>query len=1511
MKQLVLFFAFLIGTQGLLDAQEFPTEPEKFFKEVYKGLKNYRKEYADAFEANFETVWLSETFPESIRKTVYKTTNKMSANRMQLYPEIHDYLASVFGFVKNDKPEDKFEKWHATLDKMMDSRDKRKFKEFLSICGDYFSKNMIYNSPTVQWEARGGDFDFIFEKKPYMKFTNITLVGFSRGDSTVIKNTSGIYDMLTNKWEGEGGIIDWHRAGIDPNDTYAELTKYKMSIRSPYYTVDTVILHTTYFDKPLSGKLTENITPKTTSGNIEYPQFISFDNKLKIKEIVPKADYIGGFMLKGGDFRGSSSGEQPAEIVFYRGDLPFVKLKSENYTITETQILSDKAEVSIYIGEKDSIYHPGLQVVYQKASEEIQLLRGKAGISVTGFFNSYHQIDMYSSRLIWKRGSNEIKMSYIDNSMQRDARFESKNYYSQKIYDKLMGMGGTHPLVAIHNHMFKYDIQEETEGKLASAMGYTVQQVKPQLLQLAGLGFLTYDTEKGIIKPLPKLSNFIKNRTGKLDYDGIVFYSDLNQKNAPKTETGERDEQYYKKLKEVNQDNLDKATLSNAVIDLGNLDMVINGVDRVNLSEIKNVEVYPRDKKIVLKENRDFLFNGWVNVGKVEVLLNEGSFSYDKFKIYLMDTELARLRVRPIYGKSEKHVRMYSHLEGVDGYIEIDDTLNKSGLDKEKYNYPILHSTKDAYVFYDHESIYKGAYDSSRFYFELEPFVFDSMANYNEFEVALKGKLYSAGIFPVFEEELRIQEDYSFGFKRMAPKSGYNFYGTGANYTNEIRLSNEGLQGSGTINYITSTAISENFTFLPDSTVGVAHTYENKLQASPVEYPDVVGKDVYITYVPKGDIMKAKSLKSPLYFFKEEASLNGELKVRPKGMTGRGYMYFQNAELGSKNFRYGTDVIDADTSNFNLLTLDTDEMAFRTDNVNAHVSFGERKGQFKSNGEESYVEFTEVQYICYMDQFNWYMDNDDIELEKKAESGIAIETDLDLTGSNFYSIHPDQDSLNFMAPKALFSLKEKTVTCKEVSFIDVADARIFPDSGLVVVRKKARMDPLENSEIVANYVTKYHKIINATTKITARRAYTAKGDYPFKDANDDEFIIKFKEIYLDTTFQTKGNGVVAKEDDFRFSPQFEFYGNVKMNSAEQLLIFDGATKINHECEAFDKNWMSFTASIDPKDIYIPVSKEMKDLDNNSIAAGVVLNDNRDSLGTYPTFLSMKSNNDNADMIKADGFLHYNEGSKEFQIASREKLDERNNPGNYISLHTESCTMQGEGDYSFGMDLGPLSLEPTGYINYNTNSNQTTLRWAGPARFFFDEGLLEKLAKKINEVPDFKTVDVNMAPYKKSIVTQIDQKTADKIESDIAVKGGMKKVEKDMSVPFYFADLKMKAVNSDGKFYFMSTGDLGISNMFGEPVLKMIPGNLIIEFDPITGSTMHLNIEIPGGSYYYFYYKFDGKKKGEMQVFTNDKSFKEEIASMKDDQKKDKNFQFDVGSNTVYYTRFKRLLQEGE
>lgn len=1520
-KAVVSFLFLLIFTSHGM-GQSFSNDPEKFLKEVEKYFGSYNKDQAKEFIEEYEEFWLNE-FPDDKRTQVVAAMNIIEDKNLRALPDAYAYLKGAFEMVRKDYPDKVFTAWHNKIGEFSKERNTRNLKDFVVLTGLIFGYESLYSSRTVNWKIRGHNIDFESDRnRTYVTFEGVDLIGTNYGDSVVIKNTTGNIEINTKTVEGGGGIIDWAKVGLSPDTTYAEINTYKFNVRSTNIRSDSVIMHTSYFDKPLIGELTDGTI--NTKNNYPYPQFNSYSGNLTINNILPDINYTGGFTIKGASFVGAGAQNKRSTLTFERGSLPFVKVSSELFTITEEQILAENAVMRMNIGEFDSIVHPGINVEYKIQQEELTLRRGKSGLSLAPFRDSYHQLDMYCDFIQWKKNNPQLSVSSRGGT-KPISFFESTNYFSQKLYDQLQGMDQTHPLVAIFNYSYKYDLQEMEEGKLATVLGRTVQQAKPQLLQLASYGFLTYDTKKGIIKILPKLEKYIKNRAGKRDYDNIVFVSNMSEKSLPEytppnlngiDDKKIRDsiikasqEKYQEEMAQARDANLRRTQTDNATLDLENLDFIIRGTNNVMISERQNAIVFPADDQVVVKKDRDFLFNGYLNAGKAEIYLNEASFDYSKFRVNLMDVDFMRLRVNPIFDEdAEKQKRMTSLIENMRGYVLIDDTTNRAGIDTSIHDFPQVHSLKKSYVFYEYDAIYNRVYDTTDFFFELEPFMIDSLDDFDERSLSLEGELQSAGIFPTFKEAISIQPDYSFGFIRNAPENGFDFYGTGAKYENEIRLSNQGLQGSGTINFVTSTAVSNNFTFLPDSTVGIAQSYKNVGKKGDPEFPQAEGKDVYVTYAPKNNILKAQSIRTPISMFDEEARLNGKLFVRPDGIKGRGVMDFENAVISSNRFKYGNQTIDADTANFNLKAMDSDNIAFKTYNVNAHISFEERKGEFKTNGDETYVEFPDNQYICYMDKFNWYMDSEDIELEKEKQD-ISIETDLDLAGSNFFSIHPDQDSLNFMAPKARFSLKEKTIRCNEVKYIDVADARIFPDSMKLVIRKKAKMDPLENSEIVANYITKYHRIINASTEISAKNDYKSEGDYLYVDDEEKEFLIHMNKVYVDTALQTRATGEVKEDQEFRLSSHFDFYGDVKMLSTDEFLTFNGATQIIHDCSVFERNWMSFEAQINPKEIYIPVGEELVDLKKNAIAAGIAFNDDvqSDSLGLYPTFLSKKQDKENPMIITANGVLTYDKSSKEFKISNKEKLIERSRPGNYIALHTESCSMNGDGDIDFGLDYGPLELNPFGFVDYNMNNKQTTIRWAGPVNFFFNEKALEIVAEKINKVLDLDAIDFNLAPYYQSVQSYTDQKTADKVKSDITL-GKFTKAPKELQSAFYFGDIKFTSKVRDSEFLLLSEKKIGVSNILGVPLLKQIPGRVIIQKNAAY-NIFHIYLEPPGGMYYYFRIAYDGKKNIETQLFTNDNDVKAEIEAVKEDKRKEKNFEYRLGDQSVFFSQFKSMNQE--
>jgi hypothetical protein len=172
-------------------------------------------------------------------------------------------------------------------------------------------------------------------------------------------------------------------------------------------------------------------------------------------------------------------------------------------------------------------------------------------------------------------------------------------------------------------------------------------------------------------------------------------------------------------------------------------------------------------------------------------------------------------------------------------------------------------------------------------------------------------------------------------------------------------------------------------------------------------------------------------------------------------------------------------VVDADTSKFSLKALDEIEgFAFKTDNVNSHVDFNERKGEFKSNGEGSLVEFPQNQYQCYMDKFTWYMDQEEIEItaadkkiQAQPEPGHELSEseleDIQLEGSAFTSTHPEQDSLSFIAPSAKFNMRKNIISASDVRYVKTADATVYLSDGEVVIEKRAKMRTLNKTRVLA------------------------------------------------------------------------------------------------------------------------------------------------------------------------------------------------------------------------------------------------------------------------------------------------------------------------------------------------------------------------------------------------------------------------------------------------------------
>ncbi|MGY8917906.1 MAG: hypothetical protein ACKVJ6_06495, partial [Flavobacteriales bacterium] len=319
--------------------------------------------------------------------------------------------------------------------------------------------------------------------------------------------------------------------------------------------------------------------------------------------------------------------------------------------------------------------------------------------------------------------------------------------------------------------------------------------------------------------------------------------------------------------------------------------------------------------------------------------------------------------------------------------------------------------------------------------------------------MSFTGELLADGIIPNLDVDLKLMDDFSLGIETSSPIEGFPlFQGVGTIYA-DLKLNMNGLQATGEIEFLTSHLIGDEMILVPDSAFG--HTTEYVNNAAYEHVPEVFATSTAFalnrninTTKP---ILDVRSDLSRLKCFNDDVLLGGAIHLSESGMTANGEFEFEDAYLSSRLFNMEERSILADTAHFEITGNDLNALAFETENVKANVNFDKRSGDFISHDGVTEIALPAVRYICEMDRFTWFMDEDQIELENSfSENEELVFSDLsDRSYSNFFSVHPSQDSLHFACTKAVYNVENAVVMCRDVRAMAIADAEIWPDSGNV------------------------------------------------------------------------------------------------------------------------------------------------------------------------------------------------------------------------------------------------------------------------------------------------------------------------------------------------------------------------------------------------------------------------------------------------------------------------------
>jgi hypothetical protein len=1432
----------------------FTADPAKFPQELRTFLgPNLNPEQLGNLNT-FISRWDSAAFSKANMVKILDISSQLSARQMRPVPHFCDYLLTLNYFITYNRDDTFLKNWLTGLSELTFSK---KFTNdnidiFFKSTGSMIKDNILFESGSVKWKVKNNALKFLHDTAFYVAITNATITCYSQKDSTEIYNATGSYYPETQLFKGTKGLITWEKAGYARKDVFAELKNFKINTTRSSFTIDSVkFTHSNYFNKLVSGSLSDQAISFSNKDRATFPRFITYTKTFQIKKIFDGVNFEGGLTFEGATVKGFGESYSPAKISIFRNDTLYLKVRSKEFLFSKTGLNSPETSISLYLG-KDSIYHSNLGFSYLSTTKQLNLFRTNNPISQSPYFDTFHSIDMYFEYLSWNMNESKIILSRARGASIGLAQFESSSFFNSDYFMRLIGIDDYHPLNRLIKFSQWYYSETFPVAEFAKWLNKPVELVTGLCIDMANRGFIFYDRVTNEVTIKKKTKDFLDSYSKKKDYDILNIVSET------------------------------KAPTDNASLNLKNFLLTINGVKSVFLSDSQRVAIFPYKQQLSIGKNRDIQFDGVVTAGLFTIFGHKFFFSYDTFKIRLQKIDSIKIAVET----EQKDIDGNPLIRNVDNLIQlgtaelyIDNPGNKSGL-KSLKQYPIIDATTYSYIFYDKIPGLEGVYPQKDFYFKINPFTYENIDHYTNQDINLTGEFYGGNILKPTKQYLSIQENYSLGFKMVIPPEGIELYGNRARLFEDINLSNKGLIGSGTLKHLSSTTKSAEYRFFPDSMVTHATSFIIDNDASEI-FPSLKSEDVSIKWLTQIDEWRVENAPGKDFqMFGNGTTLTGSLNLMPSRLSGSGIINMPDSRVTSNLFSFGPYSIKADTADYNLKSRATSGYSFIAENANTNINFTNRMSSFHLNTDSSMVKFPEIQYICTMTDFSYNMDSRILSMEQKGKSNTALLTPdnllrLDfrkLDKPTFFATNSLSDTIAFSALKGSYHLDQEFIRAENINYIRVADALIQPDSGKITIGRRAKIQQLQDATIALNNKYLLH---SARIDIESTKRYTGSGIYDYITEGKEIQLITFPELAVDT-MTTSARGYIPASQKFMLNPAFTFTGDVQLFSKDDQLTFTGAAGILQNCGAIKSFTVKFKSKLDPKNILIPVSEKPRDINDNQVFSGSYIN--TDSIHIYPAFLSAQKSWTDVALVNANGYLFYDKAKNRYIITSMEKLADQTLQGNMLALDKNNCILSGEGNINFGAKFDLVKLSGAGKVTHAIDSGKVNMEAILALDFHFSQEALKEMADELRMIPSLKAVNLNSDLNRKGMKDLMGVGPAMQLKEEMDLFGTSKNLPKEFTYKLLINDVNLYWNEATSSF--RSRGKIGIGFVGEQPLNVYVDGAIEIQRRR-SGDMIDIYLKANASTWYYFSYF-----RGVMMTQSGNSSYNSIITGTKQNDRKD-------------------------
>ncbi|WP_020596383.1 hypothetical protein [Spirosoma panaciterrae] len=1365
---------------------------------------------------------------------------------------------------------------------------------------------------------------------------DVSLAIVANGDSAILANTSGDMMLKDGVLVGQGGKFTWATAGRP--DIFVTLSDYALTTMNPRLQADDVTL--TYEKTPPIKGVFEYVSKKK-GGPITYPRFMSWQNDVKLPDLGPDVEYKGGLALSGTQMVGASASGFPAQLTVKYNGKPAMKATSRRFdfavndmppadstqaglaasgfnttepvktttarTAQARPMISANSAAFVGYVDTDSITHPSVKFRYDKAQRIAWLDREqRTDFARVPYADSYHKFFIMPEVVRWDLPRRKVDFYQIGAKREVPVRFESFDYFHPQRYSDLTVDYGFHPLQIVANFVSTKKQQTFLDDDITQfAKNVNASALRGALNRMVLEGYIDRDPKTSMMRLSRKGVLYVLAYAHKQDYDNFQVQSLF-----------------------VSND-----SIKNATIDLNDKILTIRGVRQFTMSDSLKIFGFPSDKILRVGKGRDFTLNGQLKAGTLRYAGRDLKFNYDKFAMSLNKIDSITFQSQKLAAQGKEGEIGGDIKYENPGTVYLAGSDNKSGQMAGKKTTQRLVMPEGMTVYFNQPNRGNLTYNQ-KVYFKIPAIDNDSLG---KGDIAFMGTFYSDGIFPPFKAQLVTMPDNTLGFVHKAPATGYPVYAgkkgtvpSTVKFTGDLVMDKSGLRAEGVLNHLTTTLTTKGILFMTDSLLASGDKGEIKEGLVGKGYfPQVQLNNFSMKWWPKTDSMVITTQKNNFNFYSATTNLEGGLLVRSSGLFGHGTLRRKDSETISNSIKFNKDGFLASGAQFKIVS---DKEAPGTPagkpillGNDVDVDFNQTKGLvgLAINKKESIgdtvspsIEFPFAAYKTSINRAQWNVNAKTIAMKGDVKTSL------------FTATAEEQEGLAFNGSAALYDVEKRTLNISGVPYITSADARIYPDKGLVSIRRNGEMMALKNARLELDTINLFHRLKNGNIQVLSRTRFAGDATYQFATAKGDTASIKMGSFELKeapatfaanaeaasltadakkasrsaartkggadkpmTTYFTVARAEVDEADNLQLAPKMLFRGGIVMEAPKQDLSMDGFIKpALKKRKDLISDWIPFKEKVAER-LEIKVDKNLKNDGGQQLVAGIHFR--AGGAGVYPTFLSPKEDSRDDDLFSATGIMRYDEKDKVYRIAS--KGGDAVAVVDSVAKADSSEDADVENAYTFNDARGLMTYK--GKMNFMNTAPQEYLLSSGSARINIDSSLyrFNTLMVFALPVPDL----VNTSIADKIVKTNLEEKNDEAADDDLnrlsdklipligqqavdayRVKAQNQHVPLNQASPKLNAMLVMANANlrwSPKYNAFYSTGQLGVSNIMATDINAQMDGFVEIRK---TGNGDEFSIYLESSPDVWVYYDYKGGNGpgaiGQLAIITSEQEINDRL-----------------------------------